>query len=104
MNLAYDAAFGPGSDGVSFIAPIIFRLSPERFNKGDEIRIELHSIGIATWYFMTLAQNEMQNDGLFARPPANVPTNIENTDKNSKNKALGWFSAASVRKKIIKIE
>lgn len=101
MNLAYDAAFGPGSDGVTFIAPIIFNLSPERFQKGDEVRIEIHSIGIPTWFFLNTAQSEMQNGGLFARPPANVPTNIENINKDSKNKAIGWFSTASVRKKTV---
>jgi hypothetical protein len=32
INLAYDAAFGPGSDNVAFIPPIIFNLSPRRLN------------------------------------------------------------------------
>jgi hypothetical protein len=38
----------------------------------------------------------MTNEGLFATPATNVPTNIVNKNKNSKVKAVGWFGAASV--------
>ncbi len=96
MNLAYDAAFGPGSDNVAFIPPIVFFLSPERFNLGEKIRIECWSIGLPAYYFLTLAQIQMTNEGLFATPPTNVPTNITNVNKDSKVKAVGWFGAASV--------
>lgn len=96
MNLAYDAAFGPGSDNVAFIPPVVFFLSPERFNLGEKIRIECWSIGLPAYYFLTLAQIQMTNEGLFATPPTNVPTNITNVNKDSKVKAVGWFGAASV--------
>jgi hypothetical protein len=96
MNLAYDAAFGPGSDNVAFIPPIVFSLAPERFNIGDEIKIECWSIGLPTFYFLNLARTQMTNEGLFATPATNVPTNIVNKNKNSKVKAVGWFGAASV--------
>jgi hypothetical protein len=96
MNLAYDAAFGPGSDNVAFIPPIVFSLAPERFNIGDEIKIECWSIGLPTFYFLNLARTQMNNEGLFATPATNVPTNIVNKNKNSKVKAVGWFGAASV--------
>jgi len=96
MNLAYDAAFGPGSDNVAFIPPIIFSLSPERLDSLDQVRIECWSIGMPAYYFLTLAQIQMTNEGLFATPPTNVPTNIENKNKESKVKAVGWFGAASV--------
>lgn len=96
MNLAYDAAFGPGSDNVAFIPPIIFNLSPERFDSLDQVRIECWSVGLPAYYFLTLAQIQMTNEGLFATPPTNVPTNIRNTNKDSKVKATGWFAAASV--------
>lgn len=96
MNLAYDGAFGPGSDGVQFIPPIIFRLTPERYKSGDKARIELHSIGVPTYTFLNLAQNQMTNTGLFARPPVNVPTNVLNQNKNSNVRAVGWFCAESI--------
>ena len=96
MNLAYDAAFGPGSDNVAFIPPIVFSLSPERFNIGDEIKIECWSIGLPSFYFLNLARIQMTNEGLFATPATNVPTNIVNKNKNSKVKAVGWFGAAAV--------
>jgi len=104
INLAYDAAFGPGSDGVEIIPPIVGALSPERFQVGDSIVVECLSIGIPAYYFINLAQRQMTNSGLFAEPPANVPTNIENKNKDSKKKALGWFFAASVERKGLRVE
>ena len=96
INLAYDAAFGPGSDNVAFIPPIVFNLTPRRLNLNDIVRIECWSIGLPAYYFLTLAQIQMTNEGLFATPPTNVPTNITNKNKDSKVKAVGWFGAASV--------
>lgn len=96
INLAYDAAFGPGSDNVAFIPPIVFNLTPRRLNLNDQVRIECWSIGLPAYYFLTLAQIQMTNEGLFATPPTNVPTNITNKNKDSKVKAVGWFGAASV--------
>jgi hypothetical protein len=96
INLAYDAAFGPGSDNVAFIPPIIFNLTPTRLNLNDKVKIECWSIGLPAYYFLILAQVQMTNEGLFASPPTNVPTNITNKNKDSKVKAVGWFGAASV--------
>jgi hypothetical protein len=96
INLAYDAAFGPGSDNVAFIPPIIFSLTPTRLNLNDKVKIECWSIGLPAYYFLTLAQIQMTNEGLFASPPTNVPANITNKNKDSKVKAVGWFGAASV--------
>jgi hypothetical protein len=81
---------------VAFIPPIIFNLSPRRLNLDDKVKIECWSIGLPAYYFLTLAQIQMTNEGLFATPPANVPTNITNKNKESKVKAVGWFGAASV--------
>jgi hypothetical protein len=96
INLAYDAAFGPGSDNVAFIPPIIFNLTPTRLSLNDKVNIECWSIGLPAYYFLTLAQIQMTNEGLFATPPTNVPTNITNKNKDSKIKAVGWFGAASI--------
>ena len=104
MNLAYDAAFGPGSDGVQFITPIIFNLSPERFSLNDTALVEIYSIGLPTFYYMSLAQQQMTNTGLFATPATNVPTNIQNKNKDSKIKAVGWFCTASITRKGVRIK
>ena len=103
INLAYDAAFGPGSDGVQFIPPILFGLSPERYVIGDTLDVELYSIGLPTFFFLNRARTEMTNSGLFATPSANVPTNINNVKKDGK-KAVGWFCMASVNRKGVRIK
>ena len=104
INLSYDAAFGPGSDGVTFIPPIVLNLSPERFQIGDSVFVECHSVGISTWFFLNQAQSQMQNGGLFATPVVNVPSNIENVNKNSDVKATGWFCAASISRKALRVK
>jgi hypothetical protein len=106
LNLAYDAAFGPGFDGNPFIVPIVSGLTPsrERFKKDDEVRVECHSVGVPTIYFLNQAVGEINNTGLFARPPGNVPSNIEPKNKDSKTKVHGWFSAAAVSKQTITIK
>ncbi|MCC6251208.1 MAG: DUF4249 family protein [Bacteroidia bacterium] len=96
MNLAYDASYGPGSDHVAFIPMVVYALNPERFNKGDKVRIECWSIGLPSYYFLNMARLQMTNEGMFASPASNVPTNIVNADKDSKAKAVGWFGAASI--------
>lgn len=103
INLAYDAAFGPGSDGVEFIAPIEFGLSPERYQVGDTALVECYSIGIGTYFFLTRLQAEMQNTGLFATPSSNLPTNITNKNKDGK-KVFGWFTTASVSRNGVRIK
>jgi len=104
INLCYDGAFGSGSDGLNFIAPIAFAITPERLDVGDTLRVECHSIGVATFYYMSLAQQQMTNTGLFATPPVNVFTNVENINKSSKAKAVGFFTLATVSKKEIVIK
>lgn len=104
INLAYDAAFGPGSDGVDFIPPIVFNLSPERFQPGDSVWVECLSVGLPTFAYLSLSQSQMQNGGLFAEPPANVPTNIQNVNKDSGVKAVGWFAAAAISRKGVRIK
>lgn len=102
MNLAYDGALGPGYDGIPFIAPIEFRLSPERLKVGDTAVVECLSIGVPTFFFLSRAQTEMNNVGIFASPASNVPTNIIN-ENESGPKATGWFWVANVSRKGVRI-
>lgn len=108
ITLAYDAAFGPGTDGTFIIPPIVNQLSPQNFYKGDVVTIEANAIDQFAFVFFNLAQNQINNSGLFASPPTNVPSNVVNiTHKNSKEpryKALGCFSVATVSRKSITIK
>jgi|GEM_PF-682113 len=105
INLSYDAAFGPGFDGIPFIVPIVSALTPDttRFNKGEVVTVECHSVGILTWYYLSQIRTEIGNTGIFASPPSNISSNIEPKNKDSKRKVLGWFSAAAVSKSTIVI-
>lgn len=113
ITTAYDATFDPngGIDGFTFIRPIrrnafdfvdnTNRTGDERLpplNKGDVISAEIHSINKNTYDFLRAVDEQLQNGGLFARPPVNVPTNILNTNSNSKTKAVGFFNVSAVSK------
>jgi hypothetical protein len=38
----------------------------------------------------------LNNAGLFSRPAANIPTNIRNSNANSKLQGAGWFGVSAV--------
>ena len=98
ITIAYDAAFGEGADGFVFITPIREGITPfdEPYELGDTVNVELHAINEGTWNFIQEMQTQMVNGGLFATPPANVRTNLENTDASSSTKAIGYFDISSV--------
>lgn len=116
INLAWDAAFTPGSgvDGVIFILPIrefVNRVpDPDDTDSedtndiapwvvGDSINVELHAINPDAFNFMeqALTQMTLGDAGLFAEPPANVPTNINSLDAaDSSEEAIGFFNVSSV--------
>jgi hypothetical protein len=61
----------------------------------NNIRIEMISISREEYLFiMAFITETLGNGSLFAGPPADVPTNIENL--TSDNSGLGFFSASSV--------
>ena len=102
FNLAYNSAYGDGSDGYPFIPPIAEAITPggEVFQKYDVCRVEIHSINLPTYNLLLQAQAQITNSGLFATTPENIKTNI--TSSNDKIKVVGWFcmSAVSVKEKI----
>ena len=122
MNIAWDAAFTPGSgvDGVIFITPIrenINRLpDPDDAEDNDEvapwaigdtINVEIHSLNPDAFMFLEQAQTQMTlgNAGIFAEPPANVISNINNLNgSNPEDKPIGFFSVSAVATKGRKIE
>jgi len=97
INICADGAYGNGADGFPFIPPIAEGITPfgEIFNKYDLCRVEIHSINLETFNFLTQVQTQTTNSGLFATSPENVKTNIKNTT-NEKVKVVGWFCMSSV--------
>ena len=97
IQLAYDAGFSPGAatDGLRFILPIRRSISRELFSEKDTVKVELHSITLENYFFLFQVQQESQNGGIFATPPANIPTNVINRNPNGR-KAVGFFGGSAV--------
>jgi hypothetical protein len=102
INIACDAAFPPngGSDGFLFIPPIREGITPfdRTYKLGEKVSVELCSITAETYEFLSQSQRQMENGGLFATPPFNVITNINNTT-NPNKKAVGWFVISAISRK-----
>lgn len=101
LNTAQNAIQeGDAGDGLQFIPPIAQGITtfPDIYQKDDKVRVELHSISIGTYLFLAEARTQITNGGLFAEPPYNVRTNIENVNGSteSKEQAVGWFSTSMV--------
>jgi len=96
INICADGAFGNGADGFPFIPPIAQGITPfgERFQKNDVCRVEIHSINLETYNFLTQVQTQTTNTGLFATSPENVKTNIKSSSE--KIKVVGWFCMSAV--------
>ncbi|MCC6691727.1 MAG: DUF4249 domain-containing protein [Bacteroidia bacterium] len=98
LDLSIDGAIGgPGGDGLPFIVPVRESINPFKgYVLGDTCAVELHSISAETYYFFLQVQIQTTNGGLFAEPPANVATNIKNTNAKAVAKAVGFFNVAMV--------
>lgn len=88
---------GSVADGLTFIVPIRRAINPDSlYALNDVVKVELHSIPSEAFDFWEQVQNQITNNGLFAAPISNVPTNILNT-KATGRKATGFFIASAVR-------
>lgn len=98
LTLIYDAGFQKGAmtDGLMFILPIRRSISPQLYLENDKIRVELWSISEDEFNFYSQARLELNNAGLFSRPAANIPTNIQNTNPASTWQGTGWFGVSAV--------
>jgi hypothetical protein len=105
--LAYDAAFSPGAgaDGTTFIFPIRFSInrqdelgSPQPLEEGDRVAVELWSLTDEAFLFLTVAQEQVQNGGIFAVPLANAPGNVFRVD--TREPVLGFFHVAGARRAV----
>ena len=65
--------------------------------RGDKIRVELLSIPRDYFYFLNEMYTQINNVGLFATSPANVRTNVRNTEAGSEKSAVGYFAGYTVR-------
>jgi Domain of unknown function (DUF4249) len=111
INLAFDAGFSERGnlDGVTFIQPIRQGITPfdaddngaliPPYEKGDSVYVEIHSLTVEAFDFLTEVVIQTDRPGgfseLFASPIANVSTNISNTNPAGK-KAVGFFNVGAV--------
>ncbi len=107
ITVAYDGSTGRGSktDNIPFILPIRASITPGGFagppdgeefvEVGETVGVQLFSISQDLATYLTILQEQLNNGGLFAVPPTNLPTNISNQNSNG-SKALGWFEVSNV--------
>lgn len=104
LNIAYDSSFSSGSevDNLVFIQPIQElnnevdeNFAPIPWLPGEEIRVEIHSISNAAYFYLEVLRDQLLNssNGIFATPLANTKGNISSSDGKA---VLGYFNVASV--------
>lgn len=103
IAISYDGAFSPGaaSNGLLFISPIrqsINDFGDALYQDGDSLEIDLYAITPEAYFFLFQVRQESANAGIFATPPANIPTNIFNRNSSSDKTAIGLFGVSSVSK------
>ncbi len=98
ISTAFDAGFSPGalSDGLLFILPIRQSINDGLYQHGDSLHVELWSITNDAFYYLLQVRQESGNGGIFATPPANIPTNVFNLNESSDKTALGFFGISGV--------
>lgn len=84
------------TDGLMFIVPIRRSINPDSlYALNDIVKVELHSLTVEAFSFWQILRTQVTNGGLFATPPANVPTNIINTNPTGRT-ATGFFITSAV--------
>ena len=114
INIAYDAGFDAGAeiDHIIFIPPIRELVNPvpdsadtdtPRYEVGDQIRVEIHSITLEAFLFMESARDQILNGNntIFASPIANSPGNIISTTDDEEVLGVFCVSAVSLAEKVI---
>ncbi len=100
-----DASF-PGSadtDGLVFIRPLRESVNTDSlYALNDLVKVELLSLTPEAFNFWQQFRQQITNGGLFATPPANIPTNVINTDPNGRE-AVGFFTASAIRSRSVRV-
>ena len=78
--------------------------STELYRENDKVRVELLSITEAHFDFWIQLRQELNNAGLFARPAARIPSNINNANPTSTKLASGWFGTSAISSMEVKID
>ncbi|GAB4037882.1 DUF4249 domain-containing protein [Spirosoma gilvum] len=96
-----DGGFRSGStsvtDGLMFIAPIRRSVNIDSlYNMNDVVKVEVQSLTSEAFDFWQQFRTQITNGGLFATPPANIPTNIINTNASGRA-AVGFFITSAIR-------
>jgi hypothetical protein len=111
INLAYDAGFAnTGLNNQAFIQPIAEQINPQAidneppYQPGDQVRVEIWSISGSAYNFLSQAQSEMTNSGLFATVPSNTESNVRNISGESERVAQGFFCVSAVSSGEVKIQ
>jgi hypothetical protein len=93
IKIAIDNAFNTdgNGDGDLFIIPIRENFTSRAYQSGETARIEILSIPQELYIFLNLVTTQLNNQGLFAVPPTNIPSNIVCVN-NPNKKLLGFFS------------
>ena len=92
IRVAIDNAFNQdgNGDGDLFIIPIRENFTSRPYKTGESARIEILSITPEMYGFLNLVSTQLNNQGLFAVPPTNIPSNIICIN-NPEIKLLGFF-------------
>lgn len=92
IALAIDNAFNAdgNGDGDLFIVPIRERFTGRPYKSGEKARIEILTITPEMYGYLNLVITQLQNQGLFAVPPTNIPSNIF-CISDPDTKVLGFF-------------
>ncbi|MES2618491.1 MAG: DUF4249 family protein [Bacteroidota bacterium] len=92
INIAVDNSTtqGGSGDGDLFIIPIRENLTSRPWNIGETARVEILSITPEMYFYLNLVRTQLNNTGLFAVPPSNIPSNIVCIN-NPDLKVLGFF-------------
>ena len=96
--VSIDGSFYEGiSDGYEFIPPFTEGVTSGEnpYQKGDEVKVVMRSLSKNSYSFWEQAINQQQNGGLFSEVLQNVPSNIMNTNKQSKSQIFGWFGTVA---------
>ena len=93
------------SDGIPFIFPIAFLPLNDfaaPYQLGDKIKVEILGISRGYYDFLALAQEQLQNGGLFAPPPVNVRSNFTKNRPEAMN-PTGYFNVCELKSLEIEI-
>jgi hypothetical protein len=100
-----DASFSGSADtdGLIFIRPFRQSINPDSlYALNDSVKVEVQSLTEEAFDFWQQLSAQITNGGLFATPPANVPTNVINTNTNGR-KATGFFIATAIRTRVARV-